>query len=352
MNTINGDFIEKSIPNTKNATLDINIGGVDSTMTVENFASAIVTPPFLPSSTLKLDTDINSNLQTVKDVTGNASSLQISTDTVRFTTPAATPFKIKAKDISGAQFDLEAFISNTSEEYLGLRMRGADNSYLSQLYYFRSTNNPDYLAIQVNLTDLMQFVNEGSTVETLIPSGKLGIGVARSTTINGTNIAPSAIMQVNSTTKGVLLPRMTTIEKTNIISPIAGLEVYDTSLNTKCFYNGSTWVNVKPYKSYVASITQTGTNAPVATVLENTLGGTVVWTRTIAGQYVGTLTNAFTANKTACFVTSKNVNDYVSEYNYFLESSNINNIDLTSTTNLGAADSLLLNKIIEVRVYN
>jgi len=54
-------------------------------------------------------------------------------------------------------------------------------------------------------------------------------------------------------------------------------------------------VGVKRYK---ALLTQTGTNAPVATVLENTLGGTVVWTRTGAGVYVGTLASAFTVEKT------------------------------------------------------
>jgi hypothetical protein len=37
MNTINGNFIEKSIPNTKNATIALNIGGVDATMTVSDF---------------------------------------------------------------------------------------------------------------------------------------------------------------------------------------------------------------------------------------------------------------------------------------------------------------------------
>ena len=52
------------------------------------------------------------------------------------------------------------------------------------------------------------------------------------------------------------------------------------------------------YKVYTALLTQTGTDAPVATVLENTLGGTVVWTRDDAGSYLGTLSGAFTANKT------------------------------------------------------
>lgn len=51
-------------------------------------------------------------------------------------------------------------------------------------------------------------------------------------------------------------------------------------------------------KTYRALLTQTGTDAPVATVLENTLGGTLVWTRSDVGLYIGTLAGAFTANKT------------------------------------------------------
>lgn len=51
-------------------------------------------------------------------------------------------------------------------------------------------------------------------------------------------------------------------------------------------------------KVYRALLTQTGTDAPVATVIENTLGGEVVWTRGNLGTYAGTLANAFTADKT------------------------------------------------------
>src|SRR3990167_9364436 len=56
--------------------------------------------------------------------------------------------------------------------------------------------------------------------------------------------------------------------------------------------------NVTPPLRYVALLAQAGTAAPTATVLENTLGGTVVWTRVAAGNYRGTLTGAFTLNKT------------------------------------------------------
>jgi len=52
-------------------------------------------------------------------------------------------------------------------------------------------------------------------------------------------------------------------------------------------------------KVYRALLTQTGTDDPTATVLENTLGGTVVWTRNNPGRYDATLAGAFTEDKTA-----------------------------------------------------
>jgi len=53
----------------------------------------------------------------------------------------------------------------------------------------------------------------------------------------------SAVLQITSTTKGVLFPRLTTTQKNAIVSPAAGLQVYDTDLNQMSYYNGTTWVN-------------------------------------------------------------------------------------------------------------
>jgi hypothetical protein len=55
-------------------------------------------------------------------------------------------------------------------------------------------------------------------------------------------------------------------------------------------------VYILGYRSYTALLSQTGTDAPVATVLENTIGN-IVWTRESVGKYRGTLTGAFTLNK-------------------------------------------------------
>lgn len=61
-------------------------------------------------------------------------------------------------------------------------------------------------------------------------------------------------------------------------------------------------------KVYKVLLTQIGTNNPVATVLVNTLGGDIVWTRVNVGIYSGTLNGAFPANKTYAILSSKFLN--------------------------------------------
>lgn len=56
-------------------------------------------------------------------------------------------------------------------------------------------------------------------------------------------------------------------------------------------------------KVYRATITQTGTAAPVATVLENSLGATPTWARTGVGTYTVSTSALFTSAKTATTFT-------------------------------------------------
>lgn len=58
------------------------------------------------------------------------------------------------------------------------------------------------------------------------------------------------------------------------------------------------------YLVYTALLTQTLTDAPVATVLRNTLGGTVVWSYGSTGVYIATLSGVFTTDKTFIQVTN------------------------------------------------
>lgn len=52
---------------------------------------------------------------------------------------------------------------------------------------------------------------------------------------------PSAILDIKSTSKGVLTTRMTTSQRTSISSPAIGLLVFDTNTNSFWLYNGAAW---------------------------------------------------------------------------------------------------------------
>ncbi|MCU7614224.1 hypothetical protein N0B16_07230 [Chryseobacterium sp. GMJ5] len=58
--------------------------------------------------------------------------------------------------------------------------------------------------------------------------------------INTTTPDPSSALDINSTTKGLLAPRMTTAQRNAIVSPADGLLVYDTTLKLFYFYTSAT----------------------------------------------------------------------------------------------------------------
>ena len=57
-------------------------------------------------------------------------------------------------------------------------------------------------------------------------------------------------------------------------------------------------------KVYIGLLTQSGTGNPVATVIKNTFGGAVIWTRTNTGSYTGTLVGAFTEKTVVIYSSS------------------------------------------------
>lgn len=82
--------------------------------------------------------------------------------------------------------------------------------------------------------DNLAFVEGGVEAMRITSSGSVGIGTS--------SVNADAILQLNSTTKGFLPPRMTTTERDAIPAPVpAGLVIYNTTTNVLNFYNGSAW---------------------------------------------------------------------------------------------------------------
>lgn len=104
-----------------------------------------------------------------------------------------------------------------------------------------------------------------------------------------------------------------------------------------------------PYKTYVALISQTGTNAPTAVVLENTLGVTITFTRPTTGDYkilfspdlpsenILTLATSGGSTYNDCFVVFHDVG--------------VNGLYFSNYGNGGGLQDDFTNMSIEIRVY-
>lgn len=105
--------------------------------------------------------------------------------------------------------------------------------------------------------------------------------------------------------------------------------------------------NVKIYK---ALMNQSGSNAPVPTILKNTLGN-IVWTRLDTGVYDGTLANAFGLTNTWLMIQIQNEPNFTSSQ--AISHVDENTIRLSTNLPSGAeSDDILANTSIEINIFN
>ena len=108
---------------------------------------------------------------------------------------------------------------------------------------------------------------------------------------------------------------------------------------------------IVPYSSYIALLTQTSTDAPVATVLSSNLTGTFTWARTGEGFYTLTASTAtFTSGKTAVFINSGSVQTIITTW------TRTSDFVITIATELAddpgqGVDGGLINASIDIRIY-
>ena len=118
--------------------------------------------------------------------------------------------------------------------------------------------------------------------------------------IGTTNPDASSLFEVQSTTKGLLTPRMTTAQRTAISSPANGLLVYDTDESAFYYYEAAAWSRLKGAEkrdNYVLVKSQADLPPPSGSVItldENTfyeINGTIALTASINlnGAYISGL---------------------------------------------------------------
>ena len=96
---------------------------------------------------------------------------------------------------------------------------------------------------------------------------------------NPGNKAASAVLELESTTKGFLLPRMTAAQMNAISSPANGLAIYNTDIQCTFLYRGSTWV----------SLCDSATNGLTKSGSVISLGGALTGATTITSSASNTL---------------------------------------------------------------
>jgi len=113
-----------------------------------------------------------------------------------------------------------------------------------------------------------------------------GISVAEG---YGFNVNNSALIEMQSTTKGFLPPRMTTIQRDAIATPATGLKIYNTTLNTTDTYDGANW---QRFGQQTLIKGGGSTSATTSLLVVNSLGNTSMIVRDDGNVGIGT-TNPF-----------------------------------------------------------
>jgi len=170
----------------------------------------------------------------------------------------------------------------------------------------------------------------------LVSSGK-GVIVTGNDNIVGDG---ASNISITSSTGVTVLAGISNVSVTNS----SGITISESNIS---YNNGIKSYNNITYKKYVALLKQTGTTAPVATIIENTLTDLITWTYNGVGNYTGTLTSEFTQYKTLIF------HNNTSQGFTYVNWQNEDEIDVETWDTTGAsANGQLDYMTIEIRVYN
>ncbi len=137
-------------------------------------------------------------------------------------------------------------------------------------------------------------------------TGTMAQGVA----VGATTPDASAMFEVRSIAKGLLIPRLTTTQRGTITTPATGLQIYNTTTNALEYYNGTAWVSLTQnyWLSHANGIQYTSGNVGIKTAPSSNIALTVQGD--ING--IGSNTGLFTSNDTwhSALVIRNNTTQY------------------------------------------
>ena len=198
----------------------------------------------------------------------------------------------------------------------------------------------------------LNFGTNASVKQVIHPSG--GVSIGNSTDLGaGTLNVSSNVTTIAGTTANHAVIKSQLDLKADLasptftgtpIAPTATAGTNTTQIATTAFVQSA----LRPYKVYTALLSQSGTNAPTAIVLENTLGFTPTFTYSSVGSYDVVSSSGFTNNKTALFIHNIGTNHIA----IYRSTTSLLRINTTNSAGTLSDDMMGVPVTVEIRVYN
>lgn len=219
-------------------------------------------------------------------------------------------------------------------------LTGAEQAIVNQGNVTKKTTIDDINVAPLAAASAAQATADSA--QTTATSAASAASAAQSTANSASTAASNAQTTANSAATAASNAQTTANGKLSSVTTDSSLSGNGTS--------GSPLSVVKDYKSYVAVLSQSGTSAPTATVLKNELSGSIVFTYSGLGVYIGTLAGAFIQNKTYATISQTNYQT-TAMISFFFPNQDIFQLSVLNSSGGGQNNSLSM-AMLEIRVYN
>lgn len=202
------------------------VSAASFTASTGNFVIGTTAKGITTGSAIPLGLGVNNTVTAITIDTGSNVGVGTASPGTRLhvqSTTASTTARLTS-ELSGSLY-FSGFEVNRSGTAGGALMRSFRNAAVGGVGWEFLTTANNAAEVSATYTSAMVINNVGN----------VGIGTS--------SPAATALLDVQSTTKGVRFPNMTTSQK-NAITPAAGTVIFDTTLAKLCVYSGTAWQTI------------------------------------------------------------------------------------------------------------